>query len=73
MSSKVSPPFPPVAANGLLNANESLICLFNVVSGNGFVAVTRSIWVKSLASTFALMPPPCKYLTVNVVWEGAIP
>jgi hypothetical protein len=29
--------------------------------------------VKSFAGTLELTPPPVKYLTVNVVLEGAIP
>ncbi len=28
---------------------------------------------KSLAGTFASTPPPVRYLTFKVVWEGAIP
>ena len=31
------------------------------------------IVVKSFAGTFAETPPPVKYLTVKVVFEGAIP
>jgi hypothetical protein len=29
--------------------------------------------VKSLEGTFATTPPPTKYLTAKVVFEGAIP
>ena len=32
-----------------------------------------TIWVKVLASILDVTPPPTKYLTVNVVLDGAIP
>ena len=58
------------------DAIELKIVFANAVSakfGLLNVILVSSTIVKVLASTFEERPPPVKYLTVKVVFEGAIP
>ena len=75
-SSILSPSWPPLAAIGLLTAIESkqnwANVVFEILAFTKFI-VAVSIFPKVLASTLDWIPPPVKYLTVNVVFEGAIP
>ena len=50
----------------MANAVSAKFGLLNVI-------LVSSTIVKVLASTFEERPPPVKYLTVKVVFEGAIP
>ena len=79
ISSTVSPSLPPNDGYGLLNVNESN----NVFAKVGLVPYVK--FLKDISVTvnpfcvivftgwFDSIPPPTKYVTVNVVLEGAIP
>ena len=67
ISSLVSPSLPPVAALGLFTVNELNITL--AVGGDKF-STWKLTWLldrvdKFPAGTFAVAPPPVKYLTVS--------
>ena len=72
----MSPFPPPVAGLGLFIAKESNVDWAK--SGSKLSVVNKTfevslIIVKVLAGTFEPTPPPVKYLTVKVVFEGATP
>ena len=72
-SSIESPSDPPSAACGLVTVNEAKTSL----AVTGFNPVTKNLGVllnvtKLLAGALAVAPPPVKYLTVKVVFDGAI-
>ena len=76
ISSILSPSCPPLAAIGLLTVTESKTYCANDVLPT--CEVTKEILPSPIlfiwpALILAAVPPPVKYLTVKVVFEGAIP
>ena len=73
--SLVSPSPPPLAASSLLKAKEFKTAVDKVLSKLALLNETdiSEFIVKELAGTFDDAPPPFKYVTVNVVLEGARP
>ena len=71
----MSPFPPPIAGLSLVNAKESLIVDCNVESKfvPKNVTVPEDNIVRDCAVTLEVAPPPTRYSTVKVVFEGANP